>query len=133
MSFPQDSTVVLAHGAWADASIWSKVIFPLRSQGLNVMVVQLPLTTLQDDVAVLQRSLARISGATVLVGHFYTGAVITEAATGNDLIKALVYVSAMAPEQGAIATPKVLMFVHSSSKPKTGRPCLMRSPVNMSL
>lgn len=103
MSFPPGSTVVLAHGAWADASIWSKVIFPLRSQSLNVMAVQLPLTTLQDDVAVLRRSLARISGATVLVGHSYTGAVITEAATDNDLIKALVYVSAMAPEQGESA------------------------------
>lgn len=103
MGFPQGSTVVLAHGAWADASIWSKIIFPLRRQSLNVMAVQLPLTTLQDDVAMLQRSLARISGPTVLVGHSYTGAVITEAATGNNLIKALVYVSAMAPDQGESA------------------------------
>ena len=94
---------MLAHGAWADASIWSKVVFPLRKQGLNVMAVQLPLTTLRDDVAALQRSLTRITGPTILVGHSYTGAVVTEAATGNKLVKALVYVSAMAPDQGESA------------------------------
>jgi pimeloyl-ACP methyl ester carboxylesterase len=90
--------VVLAHGAWADGSSWSRVITALKSEGVNVVAAPLPLTSLADDVAALDRSLARVEGPTVLVGHAYAGAVIAE--TRSKQVKALVYVTALAPDEG---------------------------------
>src|SRR3974377_2345432 len=75
-------TVVLVHGAWADGSSWSKVIPLLEAKGLNVVAGQLPLTSLSDDVATVNRALALEDGPVLLVGHSYGGEVITEA--GND-------------------------------------------------
>ena len=68
-------TVVLAHGAWADGSSWSKVIAP-RGHGVKSVAAPLPLTSLADDVAALDRTLERVDGPVVLVGHAYAGAVI---------------------------------------------------------
>jgi pimeloyl-ACP methyl ester carboxylesterase len=91
--------VLLVHGAWADGSSWSKVIPRLIAAGLNVVAVQIPLTSLADDVAATERAIALANGPVLLVGHSYGGAVITEA--GNDRkVVGLVYVSAFAPDKG---------------------------------
>ena len=91
-------SVVLAHGAWADGSSWARVITALKSQGANVVAAPLPLTSLADDVASLDRTIGRVDGPIVLVGHAYAGAVIAE--TKSDRVKALVYVTALAPDEG---------------------------------
>jgi pimeloyl-ACP methyl ester carboxylesterase len=91
--------VLLVHGAWADGSSWSKVIPRLTAVGLNVVAVQIPLTSLADDVAATERAIALADGPVLLVGHSYGGAVITEA--GNDpKVVGLVFVSAFAPDTG---------------------------------
>ena len=92
------ASVVLAHGAWADGSSWARVITALKAEGVNVSAAPLPLTSLADDVAALNRSLDRTEGPIVLVGHAYAGAVI--ALARPDRVKALVYVTALAPDQG---------------------------------
>src|ERR1700730_3203224 len=71
------TNVVLVHGAWADGSTWSKVISLLDEKKFNVTAVQLPLTSLEDDIAVTRNALAAQKGPTVLVGHSYGGAVVT--------------------------------------------------------
>ena len=93
-----DVSVVLAHGAWADGSSWVRVITALKAQGVNVAAAPLPLTCLADDVAALRRSLDRTEGPIVLAGHAYAGAVI--ALARPERVKALVYVTALAPDQG---------------------------------
>jgi len=94
------TNVVLVHGAWADASTWSKVIPLLDEKRFNVTAVQLPLTSLTDDIAVTRNFLAAQSGPTVLVGHSYGGAVITGAANGAPNVKALVYIAAFGLDEG---------------------------------
>lgn len=94
--------VLLVHGAWADGSSWNKVIAKLHADGYNVTAVQLPLTSLADDVAVVQRALAREDGKTLLVGHSYGGVVITEAGV-DPKVAGLVYVAAFAPDAGESA------------------------------
>ena len=91
-------SVVLVHGAWADGSSWSKVIGPLSAEGARVVAAPLPLTSLADDVAALDRTLERIEGPVVLVGHAYAGAVI--AGTRDEKVRGLVYVAALAPDEG---------------------------------
>jgi pimeloyl-ACP methyl ester carboxylesterase len=91
-------SVVLVHGAWADGSSWNDVTGPLIGAGLNVLSAPIPLTSLSDDVAALDRALEPVGGAVVLVAHAYAGAVI--AATANERIRALVYVTALAPDEG---------------------------------
>ena len=92
-------TVLLIHGAWADGSSWSKVIPLLEAKGLHVVAVQIPLTSFADDVSATQRAIALEQGPVLLVGHSYGGAVVTEA--GNDpKVAGLVYVSAVAPDEG---------------------------------
>jgi pimeloyl-ACP methyl ester carboxylesterase len=88
----------MVHGAWADGSSWSKVIAALARSGVEVIAASLPLTSLADDVAALDRALERATGSIVLVGHAYAGAVI--GATRNERVKALVYVAALAPDEG---------------------------------
>jgi pimeloyl-ACP methyl ester carboxylesterase len=95
--FPQNSTVVLVHGAWADGYCWSNIILPLERRGLTVICAPIPLTSLTNDAAALNWALERTSGAVVLVGHAYSGAVI--AAVREDRVKALVYVAALAPDE----------------------------------
>jgi pimeloyl-ACP methyl ester carboxylesterase len=91
-------SVVLAHGAWADGSSWAQVIAALGSGRVDVTAAPLPLTSLADDVAALDRSLDRTEGPIVLVGHAYAGAVI--ALARPERVKALVYVAALAPDEG---------------------------------
>jgi pimeloyl-ACP methyl ester carboxylesterase len=94
------TNVVLVHGAWADGSSWGKVIPLLQDKGFNVTGVQLPLTSLSDDIAVTRNMLAAQKGPTVLVGHSYGGAVITGAANGAPNVTALVYIAAFGPDEG---------------------------------
>jgi pimeloyl-ACP methyl ester carboxylesterase len=91
--------VVLVHGLFADGSSWSEVIARLQAAGLNATAVQNPLTTLPDAVASAQRVLARQDGPTVLVGHSFSGMIVTEAGM-NPNVSALVYVAARAPDAG---------------------------------
>ncbi|HVY14710.1 MAG TPA: alpha/beta hydrolase [Rhodopila sp.] len=95
---PTEISIVLAHGAWADGSSWAKVIAPLVAEGRKVVAAPLPLTSFADDVAALERTMERAAGPVVLVGHAYAGAVI--AATRDPKVRALVYVAALAPDQG---------------------------------
>lgn len=99
-AFAENKTsVVLVHGAFADGSSWNKVITLLQKQHAEVIAVQLPLTSLNDDVAATKRAIARAHGDVVLVGHSWGGTVISEA--GNDArVKSLVYVAAFAPDAG---------------------------------
>jgi pimeloyl-ACP methyl ester carboxylesterase len=96
--FPNDSAIILVHGAWADGSCWNNVILPLQRHGLRVICAPIPLTSLTDDIAALTRALERTSGPVVLAGHAYAGAVI--GATDVKRVKSLVYVSALAPDEG---------------------------------
>jgi len=96
--FPQNSTIILVHGAWADGSCWRNVILPLEQRGFHVICAPIPLTSLTDDATALSRALERTSGPVVLVGHAYAGAVI--AAVREDRVKSLVYIAALAPDDG---------------------------------
>jgi pimeloyl-ACP methyl ester carboxylesterase len=89
---------VLVHGAWADGSSWAKVIGPLAAEGVEVLAAPLPLTSFAEGTAALERTLERAPGPIVLAGHAYAGAVI--AATRNEKVKGLVYVSGLAPDEG---------------------------------
>ncbi|MEO9363250.1 MAG: alpha/beta hydrolase [Nitrososphaera sp.] len=93
-------TIVLVHGLWADASSWSKVIPILKKAGYNVIAVQQPLHSLQDDVATIKRAVELAGGPVILVGHSFGGFEITNAAYNNPNVKGLVYVAAFAPDQG---------------------------------
>ena len=94
----KNATVVLVHGAWADGSSWAAVIGLLQERGLRVVAAPIPLTSLSDDAVQLKRTIARTEGPLIVVGHAYAGAVI---ATANDeRVKALVYIAALAPDQG---------------------------------
>ena len=91
--------VVLVHGLFADGSCWSEVIARLQAAGLNATSVQNPLTTLPEAVASAQRVLDRQDGPTVLVGHSFSGMIVTEAGV-HPTVSALVYVAARAPDAG---------------------------------
>jgi pimeloyl-ACP methyl ester carboxylesterase len=91
--------IVLVHGGFVDGSGWESVYKILKKDGYNVSIVQNPTTSLQDDVAATRRTLAVQDGESILVGHSYGGAVITEA--GNDpKVARLVYITAFAPDKG---------------------------------
>jgi pimeloyl-ACP methyl ester carboxylesterase len=91
-------SIVLAHGAWADGSSWAPVMSPLIAAGHTVLAAPLPLTSLEDDVAAVERTLERVPGPIVLAAHAYAGAVI--AAARNARLRALVYIAALAPDEG---------------------------------
>ncbi len=91
--------VVLVHGAWADGSGWRPIYEILKAEGFNVRIVQNPLTSLEDDVAATDRVLDRMNGPTILVGHSYGGAVITQAGDHPNVV-GLVYVEAFVPDIG---------------------------------
>ena len=93
-------TVVLLHGAWADGSSWAAVTAKLQRDGFTVDVVPNPLRGVASDAQYLRDYLATVAGPIVLVGHSYAGMVITNAATGNANVRALVYVDAFIPQQG---------------------------------
>lgn len=91
-------TVVMVHGAWAECASWNKVTFPLQQLGFSVLCAPIPLTSLSDDVRALDRILARVEGDVVLVGHAYAGTVI--GANRDNRVKLLIYVAALAPDEG---------------------------------
>ena len=96
--------IALVHGAWADGSGWQGVHDILRARGYRVSIVQNPLTSLTDDVAAVDRVLARQDGPVLLVGHSYGGVVITEAGDAAN-VAGLVYVAAFVPDVGeSVAT-----------------------------
>jgi pimeloyl-ACP methyl ester carboxylesterase len=94
----ENARVVSVHGAWADGSSWAKVIGPLAAEGVRVLAAPLPLTSFAEDTAAVERTLERASGPVVLAGHAYAGAVI--GAVRNENVKTLVYVTALAPDEG---------------------------------
>ena len=112
-----DATVVLVHGAWADGSCWAKVIMSLAASRVKAVAAPLPLTSFQDDVAALDRTLERVEGPVVLAGHAYAGGVI--GATRSEKVKALVYVAALAPDEG-----ETVADVFSRGKPDPQAPKL---------
>ena len=131
-------TVVLVHGAWADSGSWDAVVARLQRAGYPVDVFPTPLQSLSGDSAALRDYLSVIHGPIVLVGHSYGGAVVTDAATGDIHVKALVYVDAFAPKQGqdvmdlpgptsALANPRVFSLV-PATLPPTGTTELYVNP-----
>jgi pimeloyl-ACP methyl ester carboxylesterase len=97
-SFVKNAAVVLVHGAWADGSSWNQVVLPLLNEGLKVICAPIPLTSLSDDIAALNRVLARTAGPVLLAGHAYAGAVI--AGAKHERVRSLVYAAALAPDEG---------------------------------
>ena len=98
MSVFKDATVVVVHGAWADGSSWQLVIPKLEKQGFKVIAAPIPLTSLSEDAAALKRTIARTEGPVIVAGHAYAGGVIATA--NEERVKALVYVAALAPDEG---------------------------------
>jgi pimeloyl-ACP methyl ester carboxylesterase len=94
------TNIVLVHGFWADGSSWSKEIPILKNAGHQVIAVQLPLHSLADDVATTKRAVEQLGGPTILVGHSYGGFVITNAAYNSPNVTGLVYIAALAPDEG---------------------------------
>lgn len=94
----KNGTFILVHGAWADGSSWEPVIRLLHKQGFHVVAAAVPLTSLGDDAAALKRTIARAEGSVILAGHAYAGAVIATA--HDERVKALVYIAALAPDEG---------------------------------
>jgi pimeloyl-ACP methyl ester carboxylesterase len=106
----------LVHAAWADGSCWRNVILPLEHCGLHVICAPIPLTSLTNDATALSQVLERTSGPVVLVGHAYSGAVI--AAVRNDRIKSLVYIAALAPDEGETVAKVFYLNPNSPEAPK---------------
>ena len=98
-------TIVLVHGAFADASGWQSVILQLQQEGYKVVAVQNPLTSLPNDVETTKRVIDAQTGPVVVVAHSYGGAVISGAAAGNPNVKALVYIAALAPDANEVLGP----------------------------
>jgi pimeloyl-ACP methyl ester carboxylesterase len=113
-----DAVVVLAHGGWTDGSIWNKVIAGLRSEGVRSVAAPLPMTTLADDAAMLDHVLERVEGPVVLAAHAYAGAVI--GSTTNEKVASLVYVTALAPDEGETVGDVYYFAEHHVLAPKLG-------------
>jgi pimeloyl-ACP methyl ester carboxylesterase len=96
---PAKASIVFAHGLWADGSCYRKVIPALQADGHQVVSAQNSLDTLEGDVAAVTRALGRVSSPAILVGHSYGGTVITAAGT-DDRVGGLVYIAALAPDEG---------------------------------
>jgi len=114
--FPENSTIILVHGAWADGSCWRNVILPLKRHGLQVICAPIPLTSLTADATALSWALEQTSGPVVLVGHAYSGAVI--AAVREDRVKSLVYITALAPDEGETVAKVFYRDTPSPERPK---------------
>ena len=112
-------TIVLVHGAWADSSGWNDSIKRLQNKGYTALAVANPLRSLHGDAAYLSSVLASIAGPIVLVGHSYGGMVLTNAATGNPNVKALVYIAGFAPDQGEKQIDLILKNPGSQIGPDT--------------
>ncbi|MFD5723332.1 alpha/beta fold hydrolase [Streptomyces sp. NPDC127036] len=99
----QKPTIVLVHGAFADSSSWNGVVDKLKSHGYPVVAASNPLRGLTSDAAHVRQLVSSIDGPVVLAGHSYGGSVISNAATGLDNVKALVFAAAFLPEEGESA------------------------------
>jgi pimeloyl-ACP methyl ester carboxylesterase len=97
-TFEKNATVILAHGAWADGSSWSRVIEPLRQAGLRVVCAPIPLSSLSEDIATVTQVIEMAQGPVLLAGHAYGGAPI--AGVTSERVKGLVYIAALAPDAG---------------------------------
>ncbi len=117
-----NKTVVLVHGAFAESASWNSTIGILQAQGYSVIALANPLRGVQKDAAYLASFLETIQGPIVLVGHSYGGMVISEAATGNRNVKALVYVAGFAPEKGESAGVLSSRFPGSTLGPTLAPP-----------
>jgi pimeloyl-ACP methyl ester carboxylesterase len=100
VSTDQKPSIVFAHGLWADGSCYSKLIPTLQAEGHEVVSTQNSLDTVDGDVAATRRALGRVNSPAILVGHSYGGSVISAAGV-DDRVAALVYIAALAPEDGA--------------------------------
>ena len=97
-TYAKKATVVMVHGAWADGSSWSQLVGPLTEKGLGVICAPIPLTSLSDDIAAVDRVVEIVEGPVILAGHAYGGAPI--AGVTNERVKGLVYIAALAPAEG---------------------------------
>lgn len=122
-------TVVLVHGAFADASSWSGVITKLEKDGYAVVAVANPLRSVKGDGNYVRRVVASLNTPVVLVGHSYGGSVITEAASTGGNVKSLVYVSAFAPDAGESALDLSNKFPGSTLGPTLGTPVALENGV----
>jgi pimeloyl-ACP methyl ester carboxylesterase len=108
-------SIVLVHGAFADARAWARVIPLLEGAGYPVVAVENPLTSFDADVATTRRAIDAQPGPSVAVGHSYGGAVITQAAAGSDKVRALVYVAADVPEAETRSMAATQKPIHGSA------------------
>jgi pimeloyl-ACP methyl ester carboxylesterase len=118
-------TVVLVHGAFAESSSWNRVSAKLLAKGYPVIAIANPLRSVKGDAGYLASLLDSIHGPVILVGHSYGGTVITVAATGKSNVKALVYVSGLAPELGETASALVGKFPGSTLGPTLAAPVIL--------
>src|SRR5467141_3407001 len=102
-------SIVFAHGLWADGSCFSKLIPTLQAEGHEVIAAQNSLDTLKGDVASVHRALGRVSAPAILVGHSYGGTVITAAGT-DERVAGLVYIAALAPDDGETSQSQQSQF-----------------------
>lgn len=114
MKFPP-VTVVLAHGAWADESSWSKVTSELHAKSIKTVTFSPPMSSFAGDVEALEEVLAAVDGPAILVAHAYAGAVI--AATQSPKVKALVYIAGLAPDEGETVAEVFNRFGHDDKAP----------------
>src|SRR5258705_11354530 len=99
-------SIVFVHGLWADGSCFSKLIPALQAEGYEVMASQHSLDSVKGDVATVKRTLGRVSSPAILVGHSYGGTVITAAGT-DDRVAGLVYIAALAPDEGETSQSQI--------------------------
>jgi pimeloyl-ACP methyl ester carboxylesterase len=118
-------TVVMVHGAFAESSSWNPVITKLIAKGYPVVAVAIPLRGVKSDATYLDNVLGSIKGSVILVGHSYGGNVISNVTTGKGKIKALVYVSGVAPDVGESASTLSAKFPGSTLGPTLAPPVLL--------
>jgi pimeloyl-ACP methyl ester carboxylesterase len=118
-------TIILVHGAFAESSSWNRVTSKLLDKGYMVVAIANPLRSVKGDASYLASLIDSIPGSVVLVGHSYGGTVISVAATGKSNVKALVYVSGLAPDLGETASALVGKFPGSTLGPTLAPPVLL--------
>jgi pimeloyl-ACP methyl ester carboxylesterase len=118
-------TIVLVHGAFAESSSWNRVTSKLLDRGYTVVAVANPLRSVKGDASYLSSLIDSIPGSVILVGHSYGGTIISVAATGKKNVKALVYVSGLAPDLGETASGLVGKFPGSTLGPNLAPPVIL--------
>jgi pimeloyl-ACP methyl ester carboxylesterase len=120
MTSTNNSNIVLVHGAFSDGSTWSKVIPILTDAGHRIIAAQLPLHSLADDIDTVKRAVEKLGGPTILVGHSYGGVVITDAGYNNPNVTGLVYIAAIAPDEGETGNDFIEELPEEFSKTLSG-------------